>query len=92
MTGISTPEYRKIAEEVKTATPDSRSRQTRQNIFLSAPPPTRRSNSDPHRDASAPRVVFCGKYDTYMHEQMGVEFPPDTALVPALMLRFTKTS
>jgi len=27
-----------------------------------------------------------------MHEQMGVEFPPDTALVPALMLRFTKTS
>jgi hypothetical protein len=63
VTGISTPEYRKIAEEVKTATPDSRSRQTRQNIFLSAPPPTRRSNSDPHRDASAPRVVFCGKYD-----------------------------
>jgi len=29
-------------------------------------------------------VVVCGKYDTYMHEQMGVEFPPDTALVPAL--------
>ncbi len=28
---------------------------------------------------------------SYMHEQMGVEFPPDTAPVPALVLRFTKT-
>ncbi len=29
---------------------------------------------------------------TYMHEQMGVDFPPDTASVPALVLRFTKTA
>ena len=28
---------------------------------------------------------------TYMHEQMGVDFPPGTAPVPALVLRFTKT-
>jgi GNAT superfamily N-acetyltransferase len=27
---------------------------------------------------------------TYMHERMGVEFPPDTPAVPALLLRFTK--
>jgi ribosomal protein S18 acetylase RimI-like enzyme len=28
---------------------------------------------------------------TYMHAQMGVEFPPGTPDVPALILRFTKT-
>lgn len=28
---------------------------------------------------------------TYMHEQMGVNFPADTAPLPALVLRFTKT-
>lgn len=28
---------------------------------------------------------------SYMHEQMGVEFPTNTAPVPALVLRFTKT-
>jgi ribosomal protein S18 acetylase RimI-like enzyme len=27
---------------------------------------------------------------TYMHERMGVDFPPDTPAVPALLLRFTK--
>jgi ribosomal protein S18 acetylase RimI-like enzyme len=27
---------------------------------------------------------------TYMHERMGVDFPPDTRAVPALLLRFTK--
>jgi len=29
---------------------------------------------------------------TYMHERMGVDFPPDTSSVPALVLRFTKVS
>lgn len=29
---------------------------------------------------------------TYMHERMGVDFPSETAPVPALVLRFTKTS
>jgi ribosomal protein S18 acetylase RimI-like enzyme len=27
---------------------------------------------------------------TYMHERMGVDFPPDTPAVPALLLRFTR--
>jgi ribosomal protein S18 acetylase RimI-like enzyme len=50
--------------------------------------------------ANAPAVAFYRHHGlveearvdgpTYMHEQMGVDFPPDAAPAPALILRFTK--
>ena len=52
--------------------------------------------------ANAPAVAFYRSHGlveearvdgpTYMHEQMGVDFPPDAAPAPALILRFTKPS
>jgi ribosomal protein S18 acetylase RimI-like enzyme len=50
--------------------------------------------------ANQPAVAFYRKHGlldeahvdgpSYMHERMGVDFPPDTSPVPALVLRFTK--
>jgi hypothetical protein len=61
--GNPVPRYQ-LGAQADREPPISRNRQIRQNILCLAPRPTRRSNSDPHRDAPTLRVVFCGKCDT----------------------------